>query len=148
MVNFLQDMHSDEPYLEADYGSETSECCYIDMIYVPPKLRGQGLGKKLVTDFIKNEIEPHRKRIRLKACDLGSGHTQKFWESLGFKKAYYGNTDSEWGDVDDIMVLGVNGSPTPKAQKLTSHNNSEREMHECKEDIEFLKNQKNNALEY
>lgn len=139
-----EDIHSNEPYINVDHSSSNSKCCYIDMIYVPPHLRGQGIGKKLVLDFIENELESNKERIRLISCDLGSGDSKKFWEEFGFKQAYYGNTDSEWGELKDIMVLGVNGHYTPKPEKLTSRNN-DREMHECEEDLRHI--HKNNSAE-
>jgi hypothetical protein len=77
------------------------------------------------------------KRIRLKSCELGSGHTKPFWESLGFQSAYAGDIDGPDGDLSDILVLGVNGNKTPMADFLITNNN-EREMHESKEDFKFI----------
>ena len=136
MEKGYEDIYSDTPYINID-GGEDCKCQYIDMLYIPPHLRGQGHGKRLVEEFIA-KIPTGVERVRLTASALGSGDSRPFWESLGFKSAYYGNTDSDWFDVECVMVKGVNGHRTPRAEKLTSENNSDRQMHECREDLDFI----------
>ena len=127
-----EDIFSNTPYLEEDWGGGDGKCCYIDQVYVPPGLRGQGLGKELFRKFL-SEIPKHVERIRLKSCALGSGHTRPFWEAVGFRSAYQGDLDAPWGDLSDIMVMGVNGHPTPPQEVLTAETN-DRQMHEEKAD--------------
>lgn len=148
MEKGYEDIYKDKPYLDIDMGGNDSKCWYIDMMYVPPNLRGNGEGKKLFEEFIKNDLDSDVNRLRLKSCALGAGCTLAFWESLGFKKAYYGNTDSDWADVENIMVLGVNNNPTPKPEKLTSRNNKDREMHECQADLDHISGKNEPGMNY
>ena len=127
-----EDIFSNTPYLTEDWGGGDGKCCYIDQVYVPPGLRGQGLGKELFRKFLSG-IPEHVERIRLKSCELSSGHTKPFWESLGFQSAYEGDIDGPDGDLSDILVMGVNGHTTPPPEVLTAETNW-RELHELKAD--------------
>jgi GNAT superfamily N-acetyltransferase len=142
-----EDIYSDTPYLNFDMGGKDAKCWYIDQMYVPPNLRGNGEGKRLIKEFLENELDSDVQRVRLIACSLGSGDTRAFYKSLGFNQCYYGNTDGEDGDIGNIMVLGVNGFPTPRSEKVTSRNN-EREMHESQEDLDFIAGKTEINIEY
>lgn len=143
MEKGYEDIYSDEPYIDIDY---SQPCAYIDLIYVPPHKRGLGEGKRLVDEFL-GSIPKEIERVRLKSCALATGPTKEFWESFGFKQAYYGDLDGPDGDLSGIMVLGVNGHETPPPEKLTEHNN-ERETFESKEDIQWVSLSKERNLEF
>ena len=134
-----EDIYSDNPYLREEMDGDNSECCYIELIYVPPHLRGKGHGKTLVDSFLSS-LPKHIKRVRLKACALGSGDTAPFWESFGFRPAYTGDLDGPQYDLTGILVLGVNGCKTPRTERLTAETN-DREMFECADDLNHIKSE-------
>jgi len=106
----FEDIHSDDPYITA--WSE-QEVAYIDVLYVPPHMRGQGIGPSLVKEWIGG-LDATVKRVKLMAGNLGGCDAIKFWSKLGFVKAYTGEL---YPEIENTMVLGVNGfsMPVPEA---------------------------------
>lgn len=107
-----EDIYSAEPYYDVENENKRA---LIHLMYVPPFLRGQGKGKEMLRKLV-SELPPNIEYLRLKAVPLGSGCSIRFWESLGFSKAYAnGNADEE----DRILHLGVNGFACPPVQVLS-----------------------------
>jgi hypothetical protein len=118
------------PYIEYSGTSNTVE--YIDMIYVPNEMRSKGIGRKLVTDWLKS-LDPTVKRIKLKAATLGGSDANEFWKSLGFVDAYAGeNLDH---DIHGTLTMGVNGYSNPECEHVIESENDCRHWIEGLEDI-------------
>ncbi|WP_310622219.1 GNAT family N-acetyltransferase [Flexibacterium corallicola] len=112
----FEDIFSTQPYIKA---WEDESILYIDMLYVPPSLRGTGIGTQLAKSTMA-QASSLIQRVRLRSAALGSGHTMPFWKSLGFQPAYDVTRLSE--DIDnvaDILVMGLNNHPTPAPIPLT-----------------------------
>ncbi|MCQ2471387.1 MAG: GNAT family N-acetyltransferase [Clostridia bacterium] len=61
--------------------------CWIEELYVKEKYRNKGIGKQFF-EFIKREIEPKCKRIRLEVEDYNIG-AKRLYSSLGFEMLPY-----------------------------------------------------------
>ncbi|MCQ2480168.1 MAG: GNAT family N-acetyltransferase, partial [Clostridia bacterium] len=61
--------------------------CWIEELYVKEEYRNNGIGKEFF-DFIKREIEPKCKRIRLEVEDYNIG-AKRLYSSLGFEMLPY-----------------------------------------------------------
>lgn len=126
-----EDIHQETPYLDADIDGEVA---YVDMIYVPPSMRGRGIGVKLVNEWLLN-LDLNVKRVKLKAATLGGSDAIAFWERLGFQKAYAG--DHLYQEIDSAMVLGVNGYSTP-VPEIILQGDEYRHWTECEQDKAHL----------
>jgi hypothetical protein len=116
-----EDIYSDIPYIDADEDQciNGSVKMLLHVLYVPPYLRGQGIGTELFTNWL-NALPINIVQIDLKSCSLGSGHTKAFWEKLGFVPAYSGCTDTSEGDATDILVRATNGHDAPAPIELVA----------------------------
>ena len=130
-----EDIFDKAPYFEAE---EEGDCLFLELLYVPKPYRRMGVGKWLFNELLKGLRDSNNiKRVRLLSSNLGSGPTWDFWSSLGFQKAY--DTKKLSRDVDGIyrvMVLGVNGHPTPNPIPLTD-SCEERDRLEHPDDVAF-----------
>lgn len=86
----------------------------IDMFYVPPGMRGKGIGKTFYQNW-ESRLPKSVKLVRLMAADYGdgAGMSNQFWERMGFEYNYTG--DNLPYEVEQMMWKGVNGHPTPPA---------------------------------
>lgn len=130
-----EDIYNSRPYLKSEVGTE-GEVAYIDILYVPPHLRKQGYGTQLMWRFLWN-LPPNIKRVRVNAVALGSGSTKAFYRKFGFTPAYQGFITHE---CRDVMVVGVNGHPTPPPEHLRKGQAEEefRDLYEDENTKQFL----------
>ena len=109
-----EDIFSDTPYIDFDIEGDKA---IIHLMYMPPKLRGNGFGKTMLAQWF-SLLDESVTHVVLKSCSLGTGHTKPFWALFGFESAYYGCTDTDEGDATDILVVGMNNHPTPSPVEL------------------------------
>lgn len=109
-----EDIYSNTPYIDFDIDGDQAT---IHIMYIPPKLRGHGFGKTMITRWFAL-LDKNITHVVLKSCSLGTGHTKPFWEKFGFESAYFGCTDTDEGNAKDILVVGTNGHPTPSPVEL------------------------------
>lgn len=122
-IKGYEDIHSDTPYIEAWTSGEVG---YIDMLYVPPSLRGQGHGPKLVNDWIAS-LDDGIKRVKLTACTLGGADGMQFWSGLGFHLAYTGQV---YDEIERVMVRAVNGYSEPVKEVIQPNEVDWRDLYE------------------
>jgi GNAT superfamily N-acetyltransferase len=130
-VKGYEDIHSDTPYIEAWTSGEVG---YIDMLYVPPSLRGEGHGTKLVNDWI-GSLDASIKRVKLTACTLGGMDGFAFWSGMGFELAYTGHV---YHEVERIMVRGVNGYSMPVQEFIHSDDEGLRDLYEGADELKHF----------
>lgn len=107
-IKGFEDIHQEKPYIKFD-GFLSDEVLHIDILYVPPSLRGRGIGAKVFNEWVES-LPCNVKRVRLMACSLGGSDGVAFWKGLGFKNAYTGNL---YDEIENALVLGINGYSTP-----------------------------------
>lgn len=61
--------------------------CWIEELYVEPEYRNNGIGKEFF-EFIRKNIEPQCKRLRLEVEDYNTG-AKRLYSSLGFEMLPY-----------------------------------------------------------
>lgn len=108
-----EDIFSSTPYYDIEPDGKR---LLIHMLYVPPSMRNKGIGRSLFTSILE-ELPPEIQHIRLRAAELGSGCTIKFWSSLGFTPAY-SNCDPE--EEGRILHRAVNGFELPAVEALSA----------------------------
>lgn len=113
MESGYEDIYSETPYYDAE---DNGDNVLLHMLYVPPKLRGQGKGKALFQSFLA-DLDPNIRYVRLLSAELGSGCTMPFWKSLGFTPAY---SDCDPDDEGRILHLAVNGFDLPPVESLAN----------------------------
>lgn len=102
---------STEPYIDAH---RSGGRVIIDMLWVPPSQRGEGVGTRYYEEWEKT-IPPDVTRIEAWAADTeGEGNSDRFWESLGFEYKFEGEEDKLDYESAHWMWKGANGHPTPK----------------------------------
>lgn len=132
-IKGFEDIHSEKPYLTSWVEKDVA---YIDILYVPPHMRSQGVGRKLVQDWIAG-LDIKIKRVKLKAATLGGTDAVAFWERLGFVHAYEGVL---YHEIENTMTIGVNGYSQP-IKEIISADDDDRHWIESTEDVKhFLKN--------
>lgn len=110
MEKGYEDIYRPQPYIETEIDRDR---LIVTMLYVPPELRGQGLGTQLVNQLIA-EVPTSVKVILLLACSLGSGDTLQFWQRFGFVPVYSGDLSK----TGNVLNLPVNGWPAPPVEVL------------------------------
>jgi hypothetical protein len=103
---------SDEPYIDAH---RSGDIVWIDMMEVPTEQRGQGVGRRVYEEW-EASLPEDVKYIMVYAADTeGRGHSDMFWEALGFEWRWYSEFPEDLGDEGQhTMIKGVNGNPTPE----------------------------------
>lgn len=61
--------------------------CWIEELFVRPEYRNNGIGREFF-DYIKKNIEPQCKRLRLEVEDYNTG-AKRLYSSLGFEMLPY-----------------------------------------------------------
>lgn len=122
----FEDIHSEQPYINTWADQEVA---YVDILYVPPHMRGQGIGPQLVKDWLAN-LDLSVKRVKLMAGNLGGCDAVAFWQKLGFIKAYTGEV---YPEIENTMVLGVNGYDAPVTE-IIEVGDDFRHWIECEKD--------------
>ena len=128
-----EDIHRDEPYIDAEE-DEVSGVAHVFMFYVPPRLRGQGIGRKVFNEWV-GQLPPTIKRVRLKSATLGGSDSMEFWKSFGFTHAFCGELHDE---IDNTLVLGVNGYSNPLVEQVLKSGDEYRYWLEGPEDAAHL----------
>jgi len=132
-VKGFKNIHKDEPYIDAEYSAEVG---HVYMLYVPPVLRGKGVGAQVFNDWVAT-LPSTVKRVRLKATTCGGSDGLKFWKELGFTDAFSGCLHEE---IEDTLVLGVNGYSNPIAEAVEPGGDEYRHWIEDCADIAHLTN--------
>lgn len=101
------------PYIDADY-PEDSDVAHVYELYVPPSLRGQGVGTALFREFV-DKLPGTVKRIRLKSIVYEGVDSMPFWKNLGFSEAFTGHL---YGEIENTLVLGINGYANPMPEHI------------------------------
>jgi GNAT superfamily N-acetyltransferase len=117
VASLLSDKQGDgvEESTHIDAHRDGDESIFIDVMYVPERLRRRGVGAACYREW-EARLPKDIRYVRLFAADTGSGvNTDGFWASLGFGYQY----DAESEDVltyedQHMMIKGVNGTKTPE----------------------------------
>ncbi|UUA75258.1 GNAT family N-acetyltransferase [Cellvibrio sp. QJXJ] len=128
-----EDIHQEKPYIDA---YTVGEVAYIDTLYVPPPFRKQGIGAKLVNDWLAT-LEPGVKRVKLMAATLGGSDSMKFWKKLGFTPAY---TGALYDEIENALTLGVNGYSTPAPEVIAPEDDCRHWIEDVEDELHFQKN--------
>jgi hypothetical protein len=98
------------------------ETAYIEMMHVPPALRGAGHGRAHYAQW-ESSLPKTVKLVHLHAADTGAGPSDGFWQRMGYDYRYdYGrDVDTAEGphyEASKEMWKGVNGHPTPETVRV------------------------------
>ncbi len=115
-----------QKHAEISYHFISDEIVFIDLIYIPVKHQGKGLGKKAIEHFV-SILHEDVEEVRIVAATNLTGRVNVFWEKLGFNYLY--NIQEEYADVEEdvlhAMTLPVNGAKQKKLIYRHSLNDDE-----------------------
>lgn len=109
-----EDIFKPFPYIESDV---TESVAYLEQIFTPASLRGNGFGTSMLKNWI-DSLPESVTQIRLVAVDGVSGCTLEFYKSFGFKHAYTCLDGIDDVHTSRILTMGVNGNETVEAEEL------------------------------
>lgn len=94
---------------------------YIEWFHVPRELRRRGLGTAAYKRWEKS-LPKAVKYITLHAADAGTGPSNDFWISLGFRYrwafGYTPDPSDKLYEASQAMIKGIHGTPTPETTHI------------------------------